>query len=65
MSPGRSALKAAESELSFAPAKPTIRVPCPLVVVPERRVVGFGDGKVYMVRMDEYGLQYLERYGLP
>ncbi len=32
---------------------------------PERRVVGFGDGKVYVVRMDEYGLQYLERYALP
>lgn len=32
---------------------------------PERRVVGFGDGKVYVARMDEYGLQYLERYALP
>lgn len=32
---------------------------------PERRVVSFGDGKVYVVRMDEYGLQYLERYALP
>ncbi|MCY3545972.1 MAG: hypothetical protein F4Z31_15845 [Gemmatimonadetes bacterium] len=32
---------------------------------PERRIVGFGDGKVYVVRMDEYGLQYLERYALP
>jgi len=32
---------------------------------PERRVVGFGDRKVYVVRMDEYGLQYLERYALP
>lgn len=32
---------------------------------PERRVVGFGNGKVYVVRMDEYGLQYLERYALP
>ena len=31
----------------------------------ERRVVGFGDGKVYVVRMDEYGLQYLERYASP
>ena len=30
-----------------------------------RRVVSFGDGKLYAVRMDEYGLQYLERYGLP
>ncbi len=34
-------------------------------LAPERRVVGFGDGKVYVVRMDEYGLQYLERYALP
>ena len=31
----------------------------------ERRVVSFGEGKVYVVRMDEYGLQYLERYALP
>ena len=30
-----------------------------------RRVVGFGDGKLYAVRMDEYGLQFLERYALP
>lgn len=30
-----------------------------------RRVVGFGDGKAYVVRMDEYGLQYLERHALP
>ena len=36
-----------------------------LELLPERRVVGFGDGKVYVVRMDEYGLQYLERYVLP
>ena len=34
-------------------------------LLPERRVVGFGEGKVYVVRMDEYGLQYLERYALP
>ncbi len=34
-------------------------------LLPDRRVVGFGDGKVYVVRMDEYGLQYLERYALP
>ena len=34
-------------------------------LLPERRVVGFGDGRVYVVRMDEYGLQYLERYALP
>ena len=32
---------------------------------PRRRVVAFGDAKVYVVRMDEYGLQYLERYALP
>ena len=31
----------------------------------ERRVVAFGDGVVYAVRMDEFDLQYLERYGLP
>ena len=32
---------------------------------PERRVVGFGDRTLYVVHMDEYGLQYLERYALP
>ena len=30
-----------------------------------RRIVGFGDGVAYAVRMDAYGLQTLERYGLP
>ena len=30
-----------------------------------RRVVSFGDGTLYAVRMDEMGLQYLERYALP
>ena len=30
-----------------------------------RRVVGFGDGKLYAVHMDDYGLQVLERYTLP
>lgn len=30
-----------------------------------RRVVSFGDAKLYAVHMDEYGLQYLERYTLP
>ncbi len=30
-----------------------------------RRVVAFGDGVLYAVRMDEFDLQYLERYGLP
>ena len=34
-------------------------------LLPRRRVVGFGDATVYVVRMDEYGLQYLERYALP
>jgi len=29
------------------------------------RVIGFGNGKVYVVRMDSVGLQYLERYPLP
>ncbi len=30
-----------------------------------RRIVGFGDGALYAIRMDEYGLQTLERYALP
>lgn len=30
-----------------------------------RRVVGFGDAKLYAVHMDGYGLQHLERYALP
>ena len=30
-----------------------------------RRVASFGDGSLYAVHMDEYGLQYLERYRLP
>ena len=30
-----------------------------------RRVVSFGDGTLYAVRMDDVGLQYLERYALP
>ena len=34
-------------------------------LLPGRRVVGFGDGKAYLVRMDEYGLHYLERHALP
>ena len=34
-------------------------------LLPGRRVVGFGEGKAYLVRMDEYGLQYVERYALP
>jgi len=31
----------------------------------QRRVVGFGEGMLYAVRMDGHGLQYLERYALP
>ena len=34
-------------------------------LLPGRRVVSFGDGKAYLVHMDEYGLQYLERHVLP
>lgn len=30
-----------------------------------RRLVGFGNGTVYLVRVDEDGLEYVERYGLP
>ena len=30
-----------------------------------RRVVGFGSGSVYVVHTDDFGLQYLERYGAP
>ena len=30
-----------------------------------RRVVSFGNGVLYAVRMDEFDLQYLERYALP
>ncbi len=30
-----------------------------------RRVVAFGEGVVYLARMDEFDLQYLERHGLP
>ena len=30
-----------------------------------RRVVGFGESALYVVRMDEFGLQYLERYAVP
>jgi len=31
----------------------------------QRHVVGFGARTLYVVRMDEHGLQYLERYALP
>jgi hypothetical protein len=35
------------------------------VVLPEgRRVVGFGDGAVYVVNVDEFDLNWLERYGV-
>lgn len=30
-----------------------------------RRVVGFGEGVVYLARLDEVGLEWLERYHLP
>lgn len=30
-----------------------------------RRVVGFGDRGIYVVKSDEFGLQYLERYSTP
>ncbi len=30
-----------------------------------RRVVNFGESGLYAVRMDEFGLQYLERYAVP
>ena len=34
------------------------------VVLPEdTRVVGFGEGSVYVSRTDEYDLQWLEKYG--
>ena len=29
------------------------------------RVVGFGDGAVYVVTFDEFDLNYLERHALP
>ena len=32
---------------------------------PGRRVLGFGPSGLYAVRMDEVGLQYLERYAVP
>lgn len=36
------------------------------VALPEgRRLVGFGDGTVYLVRIDDDDLEYLERYALP
>lgn len=31
----------------------------------DRRVVGFGEGSVYVVSYDEFDLNYLERYALP
>ena len=34
-------------------------------LLPGRRVVSFGDGKAYLARMDEHGLQYLERHAMP
>lgn len=36
------------------------------VVLPEgRRIVGFGDGVLYAVVLDEFDLNYLERYAIP
>ncbi len=29
---------------------------------PNSRIIGFGDGTAYVVRTDEFGLQWLERY---
>ncbi len=34
-------------------------------LLPGRRIVAFGDSKVYVVRMDDLGMQFLERYALP
>jgi len=35
------------------------------VILPEaRELVGFGDGVVYLARIDEFDLQWLEKYGL-
>lgn len=36
-----------------------------VTLMPGRRVVGFGDGAVYVVYADEFGLQYLERHAAP
>ena len=30
-----------------------------------RRIVGFGDGTIYVVAFDEFDLNYLERYAMP
>jgi hypothetical protein len=36
------------------------------VLVPiDRRVIGFGSGVVYLARVDDMGLEWLERYRLP
>jgi hypothetical protein len=32
---------------------------------PDRRIIGFGADAVYVVRYDEFDLNYLERYGMP
>ncbi len=32
---------------------------------PNRRLVGFGDGVIYVVYMDDFDLNYLERYEMP
>lgn len=36
-----------------------------LTLPPDQRIVGFGRGVVFLVRTDEMGLQYLERYRRP
>lgn len=43
----------------------TGRVTARVELPKERRLVGFGNGTVYLVRVDEDGLEYVERYALP
>lgn len=43
----------------------TGRVSARVELPKERRLVGFGDGTIYLVRTDEDGLEYVERYALP
>jgi hypothetical protein len=31
----------------------------------DKRVIGFGDGTLYVVAYDEFDLNYLEQYALP
>jgi hypothetical protein len=30
-----------------------------------KRILGFGEGVIYVVACDEFDLNYLERYGMP